>query len=70
MYSFRFYQSRFLAQLPKGITEEHQRQLLYPLYVDWVKERAHALAQDRMKRLTIQFQQEPHKIVIKDQKQR
>lgn len=67
---FRFYQSRFLAELPHEISEEEHRDILHPLYVNWVKERAHVFAQDRLKRFTLKLQQEPTKITIKDQEQR
>lgn len=68
--SFRFYQSRFLAELPNDIIEGDHRDILYPLYVDWVKERANSFAQDRVNRFTLKFQQEPKTIIIKDQEQR
>ncbi|MBT2719201.1 M48 family metallopeptidase [Bacillus sp. ISL-57] len=68
--SFRFYQGRFLAELPKETSEDEQRDVLYPLFVNWVKQRANKFAHDRLKRFTLKLQQEPKKIVIKDQEQR
>ena len=40
------------------------------MYVNWVKQRANAFAHDRIKRFTLKLQQEPNKIIIKDQEQR
>lgn len=68
--SFRFYQGRFLAELPKVISEAEHRDLLYPLFVNWIKQKAGSFADDRIKRFIIKLQQEPKKIVIKDQEQR
>ncbi|MEH6948307.1 SprT family zinc-dependent metalloprotease [Bacillus sp. JJ634] len=68
--SFRFYQSRFFTEVPECIREEEYRDVLYPLYVNWVKERANLFAHDRIKRFTIKLQKEPQKILIKDQEQR
>ncbi|WP_242318830.1 SprT family zinc-dependent metalloprotease [Bacillus cereus group sp. BfR-BA-01349] len=68
--AFHFYQSRFLAELPKGISEDKHREILYPLFVNWVKKRANKFAQDRLKRFTLKLQKEPQKIIIKDQEQR
>lgn len=68
--SFRFYQSRFLAEIPNGRNEGEYRDLLYPLYVNWVKERADLFAQNRIQRFTLKLQQEPKKIIIKEQEQR
>ncbi|WP_077210393.1 M48 family metallopeptidase [Bacillus dakarensis] len=67
---FRFYQGRFVAELPKGISEEEHRDLLLPLYVDWIKQRGNQYAQDRIKRFTLKLQKEPNTIIIKDQGQR
>lgn len=67
---FRFYQSRFLVELSKDISEEEQRDILYPLYVDWVKDKGLYFAKDRIKRFTIKLQKEPNKILIKEQEQR
>ncbi|MCL6572757.1 MAG: M48 family metallopeptidase [Bacillus sp. (in: Bacteria)] len=68
--SFRFYQGRFLAELPTGISEEEHRDSLYPLYVNWVKQRANEFAHDRLKRFTLKLQQAPKKVIIKEQEQR
>jgi predicted metal-dependent hydrolase len=68
--SFRFYQGRFLAELPIAISEEEHRGRLYPLYVNWVKQRGNEFAYDRIKRFTLKLQQEPKKVIIKKQEQR
>lgn len=68
--NFRFYQGRFLAELPITCMEEDHREYLYPLYVNWIKQRALEFSQDRIKRFTLKLQQEPKKLLIKDQEQR
>lgn len=68
--TFRFYQSRFLAEISRDFAEEEYRTVLYPLYVDWVKQRANVFTQQRLQRFTLKLQQEPKKIIIKDQEQR
>ena len=68
--NFRFYQGYFLAELSKEILEEDQRRLLYPLYVDWVKQKAQGFVHNRLPRFTIKLQLEPKKIIIKEQEQR
>jgi predicted metal-dependent hydrolase len=67
---FRFYQGRFLAEIPTGISEEEHRDILYPLYVNWVKQRANEFAHDRLKRFTLKLQQAPKQVIIKEQEQR
>jgi predicted metal-dependent hydrolase len=68
--SLRFYQGHFLAELPKEMMEKEYREYLYPLYVNWIKQRGMVFTNDRIKRFTIKLQQEPKKIIIKDQQQR
>lgn len=68
--SFRFYQSRFFAEIPNYITDDNYREILYPLYVDWIKERANTFAHERIKRFTQKLQEEPKKIIIKEQEKR
>ncbi|EAR66115.1 hypothetical protein B14911_10287 [Bacillus sp. NRRL B-14911] len=68
--TFRFYQGRFLAELPIGSKEEDHRAFIYPLYIDWIKNRANVFAYERIKRFSIKLQKEPRKIMIKDQEQR
>lgn len=68
--SFRFFQGRFVAELSKDIPEDDYRNLLYPLYVDWVKQKAYGFTHDRLQRFTLKLQQEPQKVVIKEQEQR
>lgn len=68
--NFRFYQGRFLAELPKNVKEEEHRDLIYPLYIEWIKIRANAFALERLKRFSLKLQKEPNKVMIKDQEQR
>lgn len=67
---FRFYQGRFLAEIPYEAAEDKQRDIIYPLYVEWIKNRAHEFTKNRLKRFILKLQQEPNKIIIKEQKQR
>jgi len=68
--TFRFYQGRFLAEISKGVAEQNHRDVIYPLYVEWIKHRADELAQNRLKPFTLKLQQEPKQIMIKEQEQR
>lgn len=67
---FRFYQGQFIAELPMGISTDRHRELIYPMYKEWVKQRAKDFTKDRIKRFTLKLQQEPEKIIIKEQEQR
>lgn len=68
--SLRFYQGRFIAEVPVDTPEKDYRHLLHPLFVEWVRERAEKYAKDRVKRFTVKLQLKPNKIMIKDQEQR
>ncbi|MEH6957249.1 M48 family metallopeptidase [Neobacillus drentensis] len=68
--SFRFYQGHFLANLPNDIPEESHREILQPLYVEWLKQRAFEFSLNRIKRFTLKLQLEPKKVIIKEQDQR
>jgi predicted metal-dependent hydrolase len=68
--TFRFYQGGFAAELPMECKEEEHRELIYPLYIEWIKNRAKVFAAERIKRFSIKLQKEPNKIMIKDQEQR
>ncbi|PAK43952.1 M48 family metallopeptidase [Priestia megaterium] len=68
--SLRFYQGRFLAEIPHETAKKEQRNIIYPLYIEWIKIRAHEFTKNRIKRFILKLQQEPNKIVIKEQKQR
>lgn len=68
--SFKFQQGTFLAMLPEQITEEQHRNILLPLYEQWIKQKGEAFVRNRITRFTIKLQQEPTAIKIKDQQQR
>lgn len=68
--SFKFQQGVFIAILPENITEEQHRDILLPLYEQWIKEKGEAFVRNRITRFTIKLQQEPSAIKIKDQQQR
>lgn len=68
--AFRFYQGRFLAEIPYETAEEKQRDIIYPIYIEWIKVHAHEFTQNRLKRFIIKLQQEPNEIIVKEQKQR
>ncbi|MED1797379.1 M48 family metallopeptidase [Brevibacillus porteri] len=65
-----FYQGQFRARLPQDIAEHQHRDIIMPLYIDWVKHRGSALAKERINRFTIKFSHQPKAIVVKDQDQR
>ncbi|MEK5230307.1 SprT family zinc-dependent metalloprotease [Lysinibacillus sp. FSL K6-0232] len=68
--TFKFQQGTFIALLPVQITEEQHREVLLPLYEQWIKEKGEAFVQNRIHRFTIKLQQEPTAVKIKDQQQR
>ena len=68
--SFKFQQGTFIAILPETVSEEQYRDLLLPLYGQWVKEKGEAFVRNRITRFTIKLQQEPSAIKIKAQEQR
>jgi predicted metal-dependent hydrolase len=68
--SFRFYQGQFVAEISKDIPDEENRNVLFPLYVDWVNQKAYGFVHDRLPRFTLKLQLEPQKVVIKEQEQR
>lgn len=68
--TFQFYQGLFLAKLPLEIPLEKHRGVIYPLYLEWLKHRALEVSQNRLKRFTLILQQQPGRVVIKEQEQR
>ncbi|GAK41830.1 SprT family zinc-dependent metalloprotease [Paenibacillus urinalis] len=65
-----FYQGQFRAYIHTDIPEHQYREILMPLYVEWVKHRGMIFTKDRVSKFTDKFQQYPNKIIIKDQEQR
>ncbi|WP_259392149.1 M48 family metallopeptidase [Paenibacillus thiaminolyticus] len=65
-----FYQGQFRAELHPDVAESQHRDLILPLYIDWVKHRGLVFAKDRMKKFTIKYTHEPKAIIIRDQEQR
>lgn len=65
-----FYQGQFRAYIHESIPEHQYRELLMPLYVEWVKHRGMIFTKDRITKFTDKLQQYPNNIVIKDQEQR
>lgn len=68
--SFKFQQGTFIAMMSEQIAEEQHRDVLLPLYEQWIKEKGEAFVRNRITRFTIKLQQEPSTIKIKDQQQR
>jgi predicted metal-dependent hydrolase len=68
--SFRFYQGRFTAEIPINTSVEQHRDIIYPLYVEWIKKKAYGFALERIKRFSLKLQKEPKKLIVKDQDQR
>lgn len=67
---FKFSHGRFIAEVPKDSKKENYRELIFPLYEEWIKEKAHKYARNRINRFTSILQSEPSAIVIKNQEQR
>ncbi|TSB47693.1 M48 family metallopeptidase [Alkalicoccobacillus porphyridii] len=68
--SFRFYQGRFLAEVPVHVDERSYREWLYPLYQEWMKTHGASFAKERMRRYTLMLRREPVDVVVKEQDQR
>jgi predicted metal-dependent hydrolase len=66
----RFYQGRFIAELPNDITDDQLRDTVYPLYVEWIKSRALEFTKVRIKKFILKLQVEPKTIAIRGQEQR
>lgn len=67
---FHFYQGQFFAEIPSEITEDMHREIVRPLYVEWIKNHAYKFTKNRLKRFTLKLQQEPNDVIIKEQKKR
>lgn len=68
--SFSYKQGKFIATVPEDISPEQYRNLLYPLYKQWIMERGDHIARERIKQFTSKYGKYPEKITIKDQQQR
>ncbi|MFJ7371422.1 M48 family metallopeptidase [Lysinibacillus sp. NPDC098008] len=68
--TFKFQQGTFIALLPVQIAEEQHREVLLPLYEQWIKEKGEAFVRNRIHRFTLKLQQQPTAVKIKDQQQR
>ncbi|HFK1767249.1 hypothetical protein AT258_24635 [Bacillus wiedmannii] len=68
--SFRFHKGQFVAEIHEDVIEDQHRDLLLPLYTEWIMERGNQFSKERMKRFTIKFSHHPNSIKIKDQEQR
>ncbi|WP_433595436.1 M48 family metallopeptidase [Lysinibacillus xylanilyticus] len=65
-----FKQGKFIATIPSTITVEDHREILYPLYKEWVMKKAEKIAMERVKRFERQSTLKAKSIKIKDQQQR
>lgn len=68
--SFKFSHGTFIAEIPDSILKEQYREILLPLYEEWIKEKALKYVKSRLKRYTEILQTEPTAIIIKNQAQR
>lgn len=68
--SFKFSQGRFIAYVPEEVPKEQYRDVLMPLYEEWVKEKGTVFVKGRITRFTQKLQAEPTAIKLKDQQQR
>lgn len=68
--TFRFYRGQFVAELHEDVSESHYREILHPLYTEWVTQKGHHFTKERMKRFTIKFPHHPNAIKVKEQEQR
>lgn len=68
--SFRFNKGQFVAELHEEISECQHRDLLFPMYTDWVIQKGRKFSRERMKRFKVKFPYHPKAIKVKDQEQR
>jgi len=68
--SIRFHQGMFIGQVPYDIPEKSHRDILFPLYEQWVKKKGELFVKTRIERFTIKFSEKPVAVKIKDQNQR
>jgi len=68
--SFKFQQGTFIGQLPADIAMENHRDILLPLYEQWIKTTGEVFIKLRMQRFTVKLQEEPVAVKIKEQQQR
>lgn len=68
--TFRFYQGKFYAAVPGSLPEEQYREMLYPLYKEWITKKGTKFIQERIPRFTLKLQEEPIAVQIREQKQR
>lgn len=68
--SFRFYQGKFIAYVPSTFDSSSYRDMLYPLYRQWVIERGNQLLNERLQKFHQKYPLTPRKVSIRDQQQR
>lgn len=68
--TFKFSQGHFIGVVPEDSLKEQYRELLFPLYEEWVKLKGTLFVESRIKRFTQKLQAEPTAIKLKDQQQR
>ncbi len=68
--TFRFHKGQFVAELHENILECQHREMLFPLYTEWVTKRGQQFSKERMNRFTIKFPYRPNVIKVKEQEQR
>ncbi|MGG0667431.1 SprT family zinc-dependent metalloprotease [Lederbergia citrisecunda] len=68
--TFYFKHGQFFATVPLNTPKDQYREMLYPLYKAWIKEKGKQLSEKRLKRFLIGYPHEPTGITIKEQEQR
>ena len=68
--TFTYHQGRFIAYVPNYLSGDDYRNTLYPLYKEWIIQRANSIAAERIKRFQQVFPYAPKKVIVKDQQQR
>lgn len=68
--TFRFQNGQFVAELHKDASEYEHRELLLPMYTEWIIQKGTKFSKERMKRFTIKFPYHPNAIKVKEQEQR
>lgn len=68
--TFSYRQGRFIAYVPKQLSENDYREVLYPLYKEWVIQRGNLITAERIKRFQQIFPYNPKKVIVRDHQQR
>ncbi|MFB6471266.1 M48 family metallopeptidase [Paenibacillus glucanolyticus] len=68
--SFRFYRGQFVAIVPQNTSPESYRDLIYPLYQEWITEKGKLFVEKRMPRFVQRLGKSPNHLLIRNMEKR